>query len=470
MVEGGARLRRARGLGRRVPVSTKEESVMAEFGPIATAASAFIEKARSREYPADVLDLARMCVADWYGVALGARGEQAGESVRKVVTAWNAPGRARVLFGGTAPAAMAALVNGTYAHCLDFDDVHFPSLAHLSAPTWAAVLALGTESGADHCTMLSAFVTGFEIGARLGSGGVGEAVNSRGWHSTGVVGRLSAAAAASVMLGLDSRQAAHALGIAATQTSGLVASFGTDSKPLHAGRAAFDGVFSAQLARAGFRGATDLLDREDGLARAVIQDGSASMHLDGLGERWELRRNALKPYACCGFTHAPVDAGRKLHPQLVASGVSRAVIHVHPLAPKVAGQAPVSPLAAKFSIAYCTALALHGFRASAGDFSSERLTDQSLQKLARKVEIVTHPEFAYAAAILDVVTADGRNLHADIPVSLGNPGNPMSWGDLEDKFLSLTEPVLATRARPLFDALRGFGSEGETGDLATLAG
>jgi len=373
-----------------------------------------------------------------------------------------------MLFGGTAPASMAALVNGTYAHCLDFDDVHFPSLSHLSAPTWAAVLALGTEIGADQRLMLSAFITGFEIGARLGSGGIGEAANARGWHATGVVGRLSAAAAASVLLGLDSMQAANALGIAATQTSGLVASFGTDAKPLHAGRAASDGVFSAQLARAGLRGATNLLDREDGLARAVIQDGSVSMHLEGLDERWEIRRNALKPYACCGFTHAPVDAGRQIHTQLSASDIGKAVIHVHPLAPKVAGQTPVSPLAAKFSIAYCTALALHGFRANAGDFSPERVKDCSLQELARKVEIVTHPEFAYEAAMLDVVTVDGRRLHANIPASRGNPDNPMSWNDLEDKFLSLTEPLLAARARPMFEALRAFGSEAQGVDLTTL--
>lgn len=441
---------------------------MESSAPIARDASAFISGALRRDYPSEVIDLAKMCLADWYAVALGARGEPAGEAVRQVVESWAAPGKARILLGGTVPAPMAALVNGTYAHCLDFDDVHFPSLAHLSAPTWAAVLGLGAETSATEREMLAAFITGFEIGARLGSAGVGEAVNSRGWHSTGVVGRLAAAAAAAALLGLDEKQAAHALGIAATQTSGLVASFGTDAKPMHAGRAAFDGVFSVQLARAGFHGATDLLDREDGLTRALIQDGSVRMKLERLGEYWEIKRNALKPYACCGFTHAPVDAGRKIYPQLSPGGVTRATVHVHPLGLKVAGQAPRSPLAAKFSIAYCTALALRGHCANAGDFSPARLAERSVMELVDRIEVVAQPGMAYEAACLEVLTSDGRELRVDVPASLGNPGNPLGWHDLEEKFMSLTKPVIGRCAHSLFDALRGFDTAGRYREVDAL--
>jgi len=442
---------------------------MTSQSPMTDAASRFIAGALQRDYPADVIDLAKMCLADWYGVALGARGQQAGESVRRLVQSWAAPGRARVLFDGTAPAAMAALVSGTYAHCLDYDDVHFPSLAHLSAPTWAVAVALGEETGATEREMLAAFITGFEIGARLGSNGVGEACNGRGWHSTGVVGRLSAAAAAAVLLRHDEMLAAHTLAIAATQTSGLVASFGTDGKPFHAGRAAFDGIVSAQLAANGFRGARDMLDRELGLARALIQDQSVRMRLDGLGEHWELRRNALKPYACCGFTHAPVDAARMLAAQMASGALRRARVQVHPLAPKMAGQYPHSPLAAKFSIAYCVALGLRGHRATEQDFHPERLADTAVMELVDKVEIVPEPSLGYAAAKLEVTLADGKSATADVPVSLGNPENPMAWSDLQGKFASLVQPVLGARTDALFGALRDFDRPGRFREAAAIA-
>ncbi len=428
--------------------------------PVMRAAAGFIASASERTYPARVVDLARMCLVDWHGVALGARCEPAGGAVQRVVESWRITGGAHLLFGGTAPAAMAALVNGTYAHCLDFDDVHFPSLAHFSAPAWAAVLALGEETNANEMHMLSAFVTGFEIGARLGAGGMGEAANRLGWHSTGVVGRLAAAAASAVMLGLDEARARHCLALAATQTSGLVASFGTDAKPFHAGRAACDGVMSAQLAAAGMHGAEGILDNEAGLARAIAQDGSVQLRMQGLGEYWELERNALKPYASCGFTHAPIDAARKLSQVLNAADIRSARIHVHPLAPKVAGQLPHSPLAAKFSIAYCVSLGLHGGRAQAGDFAPARLADASLRALTDKVQIVTRDDLDFAAARLEVKTANGHEHAADISASLGNPENPMSWDDVHGKFLSLVTPVMGSSADALYDTLRDFDTPG----------
>lgn len=429
--------------------------------PVMDAAARFIAAAPGRAYPARVIDLARMCLADWAGVVLGAQDEPAGLAVRRVVESWRVSGNAHMLGGGTAPAVMAALVNGTFAHCLDFDDVHFPSLAHFSAPTWAAVLALGEEVHATEPQLLSAFITGFEIGAKLGAGGMGEAANSRGWHSTGVVGRLAAAAASAVLLGLDAQRARHCLALAATQTSGLVASFGTDGKPFHAGRAGSDGIFSAQLAAAGMRGASGVLDGSNGLARAIAQDGGAHFSLNGLGETWELERNALKPYASCGFTHAPIDAARKLSAMLRAADIARARIHVHPLAPKVAGQLPHSPLAAKFSIAYCVSLGLHGGRAQANDFTPERLAEPSLLSVSDKVEIVTSDALSFAAARLEIKTTSGSDFTANIASSLGNPENPMSWDDLREKFLVLATPVTGSASSELFDALRSFDQPGQ---------
>ena len=159
--------------------------------------------------------------------------------------------------------------------------------------------------------MLAAFVAGFETASRVGYG-LGEAVTARGWHSTGVFGRLGAAAASAVLLKLDVERTLHALGAAATQTSGLTASFGTMAKPFHAGKAAMDGVLSAQLAAGGFRAATGLLESAGGLDSALVQDHSVRIKpADFSG--WEILNNSFKPYAACHLTHPAVDAGRALH-------------------------------------------------------------------------------------------------------------------------------------------------------------
>src|SRR5436853_2953399 len=259
------------------------------------AIAAYIAAAPGRVLPSEVADMARLCLADWLGVAIGAAEEPAGRIVREVAAGWRSEGRATMLFGNTAAAPLAALANGTLAHCLDFDDTYVKAITHTSAPVWAATLALGEEIGADEAAMLSAFVAGFETAARIGDG-LGEPVSARGWHGTGVFGRLSAAAAAAVLLRLDAKQSLHALGAAATQTGGLTASFGTMAKPFHAGRAAMDGIVAAQLAARGFAAATGLFEPGGGLDTALVQDRSVTFAPLGV-VGWRILHNCLKPYA-----------------------------------------------------------------------------------------------------------------------------------------------------------------------------
>ncbi|NKC16734.1 MAG: MmgE/PrpD family protein [Gammaproteobacteria bacterium] len=365
----------------------------------------------------------------------------------------------------------AALVNGTLAHCLDYDDLHFPSLAHLSAPTWAAVLALAPAAGTGERTMIDAFLAGFEIGARLGANGVGKAVTGAGWHATGVHGRLSAAIAAAVLLELDETGIQHAIAVAATQTSGLTTSFGTMAKPFHAGKAAADGVLAAELAASGFEGSPAILDDPRNLTSALVQDGSVTMRLTGLGEHWEIERNALKPYACCGLTHAPIDCARALFPRLGGQAVERVEVDVHPLATQVANQRePHTPLAGKFSLSYCVSLGLHGHRATATDFTGERLADEALRDLERQVQLNAVDDLEPSAARMRVTLSGGGQLSSSVEASLGNPENPMDWNDLEDKFMPLVTPHSGTQAAAqLFAALENFDRAGAFADVQQLA-
>jgi 2-methylcitrate dehydratase PrpD len=264
-----------------------------------------------------------------------------------------------------------------------------------------------------------------------------------------------------VLLGLDRAQIAHALGVAGTTAGGLNASFGTMSKPFHLGKAAMDGLLAADLAQAGFESATTLLDADNGLAGTLVQDGSIRLDAVELTDGLALLRNAYKPYACCKATHACVDAARKLHADVNPGEIRRIVLGASPMAEKVAALPdPRTPLEAKFSVAYCTALGLAGYAAVEGDFSDTRLRDPALRALIARAELAVQPGAEITEGFVEVHLADGRALRADVPVALGNPGNPMSWAGMEAKFAGLVEPSLGDRTRTLFEALRGFDEPG----------
>ena len=183
----------------------------------------------------------------------------------------------------------------------------------------------------------------------------------------------------------------------------------------------------------------------------------------------ELLRNTFKPYASCLLTHPAIDAARRLAGEINGEAVERAVLEIHPLAPQVAGKpAPATPLEGKFSLAYCVALGLAGHGATAGDFSAERLAEPAIKALIQRLEVKPAPEMDKRAAALDVHLADGRRLRAEVPLALGNPDNPMSWRDMEDKFMPLVEPVLAGNAAKLLEALRRFEAPGAFAEVLEI--
>jgi len=423
----------------------------------------------TRSYPSDVLDLARMCLADWICVCIGALDEPPGIHVENLVQGFMSRGPAATFRGAKLPPTLASLINGTLAHCLDYDDVHFPSLSHISAPTWAAVLALASEKNIIQQRLLECFITGFEIGSRLGSNGVGIALNDHGWHATGCIGRLAATVASAALLELESEKIKNAIAIVATQTSGLTASFGTDAKSLHSGKAAFDAVFSAQLALSGFRGGLNILEQPNGLINVLVPLNTPIMSIEDLENSWKIRENAIKPYACCGQTHAAIDASRYLNSKLGIDQIGNAVrvdVYAHPIASKVAALTKVKePLAAKFSISYCCALGLLGYSANASDFKLERISQAEIIGLADKVFLHADRNLGVTSARVSVTFKNGSQSEKLITESLGNPGNPISWKDLKLKFMSLVEPRIGKRSYELFDLLRDFGGAKDIGTM-----
>ena len=435
--------------------------------------AAYAAGALTREFPADALAAAKLALIDVTGCAVGAWDDECVRPVRRVVDAWGARGDAQIFLGGRTSPAFAALVNGTMAHAMDFDDSHQMGAGHISCACGMAALALAGQLGSSEKDTLAAFITSFEVMARLGGGGppgVGRSLHRRGLHPTSVFGRVGAAVVASVLMRLTPQQTEYAVGAAATTAGGLVGSFGTHSKPFHGGKAAMDGILAAELAREGFQSATKLLELEKGLLDAFIQDRKVEVpSLDF--NYWELKRNGFKPYASCRATHASIQTARKLAAAVAGKKITRVHAKVHPNVVVVANQLnPRTPLEHKFSVRYCMAMGLTGYRLVASDFTDKLMQDAALKEIAAVTEVEVVPDQPQYEAHLDVyVAGEAKPLHADTSIVLGHADNPMNEDEVWGKFDGLVTPVLgAAKAHALYDSLKQFETPGNLKKIISL--
>lgn len=433
----------------------------------------YIAAAPTRNFPPEIVDAAKKALVDFVGVAIGAANEPVVGAARRVAKSWNAAGNAQVFLGWRTTPALAALVNSTMVHAMDFDDTHPGGTGHPSGPCWSTALALAGHYDLSEDSAIAGFVTGFEVMAKLGGGGppgVGRSLQRRGLHPTSVFGRAGAAAAACAMLRHGEDQVSHAMGIAATTAGGLLGSFGTHSKPFHSGKAAMDGILAAQLAAEGFEAATHLYELGDGILAAFIQDGEVDVPELDFDETWELLGNGYKPFACCRATQPSTQAAQALAAQIDGREISRVHARVHPNALVTAGKLnPHTPLEGKFSVPFCVALGLRGYKALATDFNERVMTDPDVMDLVPRVELEPVDGQSPHSAHLDVYLEDGTHLQSKTDIVLGHPDNPMDWPDLRTKFDGLVEPELGPqRTEILFACLRNFDAPGSLDKMMAI--
>ncbi len=429
--------------------------------PIGDSAASFIAAATTRTYSPEIIDMAKRCLVDWMGVAIGAVDQPVSRAVRETVDSWGAVGKAQILCGPKTAPALAALVNATMGHALDFDDTRGHAPSHLSSPTWSAVLALAEAHDADEAQALNAFITGYEIAAVLGDGGIGNRMQAAGFHPTPVFGRLAAASAAAVLLGLDQDQTANALGAAATTAGGMTASFGTMGKPFHSGNGAMEGVLAAEIASRGFEAAQHLFDAGGAFADSLVQTDAPKLGDAAFTSGESLFDNSFKPYACGKLIHGHIDAARELRSKLDIGTIEKIHCQVAAISSKLVGHpTPTEPLQGKFSIAFCVAVALLGNPVQLADFSSERMEDPRVRGLMDRVTLSINADVGRYGAAMDITLKNGETVSASIERSRGNPENPVSWGDLKEKFEGLVSPVLGAKTEALYNTLYSFERSG----------
>jgi 2-methylcitrate dehydratase PrpD len=362
------------------------------------------------ELPAEVVAVAKHCLLDWLGVTLaGSREPLASILADELLVGGDGGGGEATVVGRPerASAPTAALVNGAAGHALDFDDTHLGMMGHPTAPVAPAVLALAERTGASGADVLTALVAGIETECRLGAL-VGPSHYATGFHATATLGTFGAAAACARLLELDEEQWLHALGIAGTQAAGLKAVFGTMCKPLHAGKAAANGLFAATLAARGFTSTEAILEDKQGFL-ATHSAGDARPAPTG----FLIRQTLFKYHAACYLTHAAIEAALGLGVQ--PGDVESIEIRVDPGVLDVANiQAPRTGLEGKFSLRAVTAMALLGDdTADPAAYGDARMADGDLVALRDRVTVVGDDGIRRATARVHARTTDGRELDTD---------------------------------------------------------
>jgi len=405
-----------------------------------------------RSFPKEVLHQGKRCFLDLIGVALGGANEPLSKILVKMVKDFGGKPQATVLGHGFKTSVMnAALVNGAMAHALDFDDTYVGS-GHPSAPLIPAVLSVAEWKGLSGKSALEAFILGYEVETRIGVG-MGPKHYERGWHSTSTIGRFGAAIAAGKLLGLSLQEMKMALGLAGTQASGLRLVFGTMTKPFHPGKSAYDGVLSAILAQRGFTCAPNIIEGKKGYLETLGDDSKLEPMVKGLGKKYEVLNNTFKPYAACLLTHPTIDAIIDMRNKygLKPDEVEAIQCDVGKFCLDAAGQVePKTGLAGKFSTYYCAALALAEGVAGEDMFTDKKVLDPKMIALRKKVKAGVVPRYKDTEAKVTIATKGGKKYSAYVDTPKGDPRNPPTDEDLENKFRSLAPPVLS---KPKIDSL-----------------
>lgn len=391
------------------------------------------------------LDVGALSLLDWLGCAVA--GGSTPEARQTLTALGPSAGESAVIGTGLKTGWRDAVVlNGVHGHVLDFDDMMPAMSGHPSAAILPALVTLGAERGATVTRVIGALAAGVEIGVWVASH-VMPAHYDAGWHGTGTVGTVAAAAAAAHLLDLDRNQWLTALDLAATQASGLRELFGTAGKPLHAANAGQAGAVAARMAAAGARSDGQGLVGPKGFI--AIHGGDPGALATGESDAWAIEGMLYKMYASCFMTQASVDASIRLREQVESpEEIKDITLTVSPKLEDVCAiEDPLSGLDIKFSLQATTALALLGHDMTDEDtYRPELLTGEPCQDLRSRIRVQYAPELAGQEThiILRAVLVSGRVLVHD--VDRGQPAEDLGQlrQTLLDKFTGLVNPVLGT--------------------------
>ncbi len=424
---------------------------------------------RFDDLPDDVRTVAGQCILDWFGCALAGSREPLSGILRDEFAS---PTGDCTLVGCDLRADLlrAAMVNGAAGHALDFDDTSNVMGGHATVPLLPAVLALAESQSRSGADVVTAYVVGMEIQSCIGTS-IGTEHYGRGWHTTATIGVYGAAAASSWLLGLDHAGFGAAMGIAASNASGLKANFGTMTKPLHPGQAAERGLLAARLAARGYTSNAGSIDGNQGFAQAA---GNGALNLERIAQldgSWATTRTLFKHHAACHLTHAGIEATASIIDGGVdPSDISSITMTVNPSILDVCGIAdPTTGLEAKFSLRGTQALLVCGADTAAiATFEDGPIKRDDVQSFIPNVVIETDETLHVMETKVAVRAASGVVTAA---ADVSRPATDLNEqsAKLRAKFDALATPVLGEAgASRLGDRLCCIAEVDDVGDLLAM--
>ena len=399
----------------------------------------------------EINEIVRLALIDMLGCIFIGTKEAVTQNTLKTASVWgegNTP-----VFGTTnsLPAPWAAVVNGVAAHCLDLDDWEIPGNSHPSAVIFPSLLAATHQQQISGAEFVQAYIAGFEVLARLG-----EAMNfehyDKGWHTTSSLGSIGAAAAVAKLFRLNLEKTTHAMALSVSMAGGLTRQFGTSAKPLHAGLAAKAGLMAASFAANGLTGQPDIIDGKRGYNELTAGTDEARFEtaFDSLGKELALKKYGLvvKAYPACGYIHRLVDCALDIHQQISGKlpeikSITASLPDFH--AAILPFLKPQDRREAFFSVPYCCAVALIKGHLTLADFEPHELNNPAINALiaVTKLDIKKpiNAKLNYDPEQpdwLEVTDIDGNTWRSECAYPLGAPQNPMTAGQIYQKFESLS--------------------------------
>ena len=394
-----------------------------------------------------VIDFTKLCVLDYFGSAVAGSSKGSIQKIDEFIREMGGSPQASLVTGGKTSVMQAALLNGAASHVIEQDDIHKGSIIHAATVVIPAALAVCEWKKLSGKELITTIVVGYEVCYRIG-----EAVTPSHyyfWHNTATCGTFGAAAATAKLLQLDREQITYALGSAGTQAAGLweFIEDGAMSKQLHTGKAAMNGVISSLLAEKEFTSAKKILEGRRGFFEAMSNTYDVAKVTNGLGKTFKILENSFKIHASCRHTHHAMDLMVELarERKIGLKDVKKINVKTYQVAIDITdNNEPNTEYASKFSLQYCTALALLRGEGGLEAFNSESLWDKEIRELMKRVELIADPEIdreypSKWGATIEVELENGEVICKKTDFPKGDPENPVSEKELLEKFKSLSK-------------------------------
>lgn len=471
--------------------SEKREEVLneKEIGPVTLKVAKWATELKYEDIPKNVMDYGKMVILDGIGCSVMGSSRQAGALIIDYVGDLEEGKPEATIWGKSkkVPIRLAALANGTSAHTANIGDTHRSTIVHANYLMPQASIAVAEKEGLGGKEVLTAIIAGNEVCIRaalathIGQEGGYFAPEGRGWHTTGALGAIGTAIATGKLLGLSTGKMVQALVMGGTQPSGIYRPSGPYmGKHLFAGKAVANGIESGYIARKGFIAGYKLF--EDGLcfSTGII---SPVFELDaaakGLGERWETLETALAIYPTKKTFMTNLDALLAIiKTEKIAFKDIERVRAISAFAQSHAFRAynkPKNATDAFNSFHFVMAVAAHDGYFFFDQLGKDKFEDPEILAFAQdRIEIVRDqgleklvPQKWPGGA--EVITKDGRKFSKQFDFPVGEPENPISKEQLEEKFLRMTSQVLGKgKAAKIIDAVYGMESLQEMDPLTRL--